>query len=250
MPLKPAASGPSATLPPPSTSTASSSTSSASQDTGATVNGYERTGITRHLDRFFDRNGDRMITLPETYAGVRDLGVGAVPASAVALAINVGLGLATKGGLFTVNLNNITSGMHAGDAGILDDKGAAKSAQIDAAFAKHAKTYPDALTKAEVKQFRKANNAADPATTTADRLGSKGEWELLFEVGAQKNADGVPVLTRARVDEFYFGDLFDKIAAEQADAQANRGLASRAYNAAFGKSGFTLELLASAITRD
>lgn len=182
----------------------------------------ERTGLTRHLDTFFDRNGDRKIVLSETYRGVRDLGVGRAGAAAVALAINVGLGRATDGGFFTVNLDKIPQGMHGGDSGVLDVNGRFQPAAFEAIFDTHAKKYGDALTADEVSAFRKANHDNDPDATAGDFVAGLGEFGLLFRLGAQERG-GEKVLTRDRLLEFYTGDLFDTIATEHKEMRAERG---------------------------
>lgn len=194
-----------------------------------------RRAIERHLDKFFDRNGDRQITLGETYTGLHDLGIGRAAAAATALAINVGLGLPTGGGLTTVNLDNIQRGKHPGDSGVLDANGEFVPEKFDAIFDKHAKTYGDALTSDEVAQFRKANYFADPNANPVNFVAGLGEFQLLFHLGAEDRG-GTSVLTKARLNDFYNGDLFEKIAAEnKAKRDARSGTITGAIRNAFNE---------------
>ena len=194
-----------------------------------------RRAIERHLDKFFDRNGDRRITLGETYTGLHDLGIGRAAAAATALAINVGLGLPTGGGLTTVNLDNIQRGKHPGDSGVLDTNSEFVPEKFDAIFDKHAKTYGDALTSDEVAQFRKANYFADPNANPVNFVAGLGEFQLLFHLGAEDRG-GTSVLTKARLNDFYNGDLFEKIAAEnKAKRDARSGTITGAIRNAFNE---------------
>jgi len=172
-----------------------------------------RRAIERHLDKFFDRNGDRKITLGETYVGLRDLGVGRAAASAVAMAINVGLGTTTGGGLVTIDLDNIHLGKHGGDSGVLDAQGNFVPEKFEAIFDTYAKTHGDALTPAEVSAFRRGNWSNDPNANPVDFVAGLGEFGLLMQLGPEYR-DGQPVLTKDRLHEFYNGDLFDTIAKE------------------------------------
>lgn len=189
--------------------------------TAATDAPRPRRAIERHLDRFFDRNGDRKISLSETYTGVHDLGVGRAAAAAVALAINVGLGKTTGGGLVTIDLDNIPRGKHPGDSGVLDVNGEFVPEKFEAIFANHAHKYGDALTADEVSEFRKANYNGDPGANAGHFVAGLGEFGLLFRLGAQER-NGESVLTKDRLHEFYNGDLFDKIAAENKEKRAAR----------------------------
>lgn len=180
-----------------------------------------RKSIERHLDRFFDLDRDRKITTFETYRGIRRLGLGRPASTAVALGINIGLGLKTGGGLLTIDLNNIPAGKHAGDSGVLDANGEFNQVAFDAIFDQHAKTYPDALTEAEMSAFRHANHARDDKAGPTDFVAGLGEFGLLFAMAGQ-DRDGTKVLTRERLNEFYNGDLFDTLAKENAAKRDER----------------------------
>ncbi|MCA9554583.1 MAG: hypothetical protein KC933_31395 [Myxococcales bacterium] len=173
----------------------------------------EEAGVRAHLSKFFDTDRDRRITYPETFSGLRRLGLGRMAAAGAALAINVGLGRTTGGSLTTVNLDGIAKGKHAGDSGIINAEGGFVEEKFDALFRDYAKTYPDALTQDEVIKFRQDNLAKDPKATGADKVAVLGEFGLLFRFGAQQR-DGQPVLTRERLFDFYHGDLFQTLAQE------------------------------------
>jgi len=171
-------------------------------------------GVRAHLDKFFDTNKDRKITVPETYSGLRRLGLGRMAATGAALAINVGLARSTGGSLFTVELDGIQKAKHKGDSGIIDTNGHFVQAKFDELFANYSKTVPNALTEAEITQFRQDNVARDDAGTF-EKVAGLGEFGLLFRFGAQE-VDGQKVLTRERMLDFYHGDLFHTLADEHA----------------------------------
>lgn len=177
-------------------------------------------GVRAHLDKFFDVNKDRRITVPETFNGLRRLGLGRMAASAAALAINVGLGRTTGGSLLTVNLDGIEKGKHGSDSGIIDANGHFVQERFDALFTNYSKTVPDALTEAEVTKFRQDNLARDNGGI-ADKVAGLGEFGLLFRFGAQE-VGGQPVLTRQRLNEFYHGDLFHTLADEHVAKREER----------------------------
>lgn len=163
--------------------------------------------IEPHLRTFFDANRDGLISYGESFAGLRKLGVGRLAAVGAAFAINIGLGRKTQGGLLTVNLDNITDGMHGGDSDILDTDGSFVPAKLDAMFDGFAKKYGDAITREEVIAFRKDNFARDPESKSVDYVAGIGEWDLLFR-HASVDRDGEKVLTKADVVRFYTDDKF------------------------------------------
>ena len=190
-------------------------------DTPTYPEGVQRAGVRAHLDTFFDTNRDRRITLGESYAGLRRLGLGRLPAGAAALAINVGLARQTGGSLTTVELDGIADAKHKGDSGIIDDKGHFVPEKFEAMMA-YGKTVPNALTEAEVTQFRKDNLARDE-TGSFEQVAALGEFGLLFKFGAQE-VDGQRVLTRDRLHDFYHGNLFETLAQEHsAKVEARSG---------------------------
>lgn len=171
-------------------------------------------GVRAHLDKFFDTNNDRRITVGESFDGLRRLGLGRMAAAGAALAINVGLARNTGGSLFTVELDGIHKAKHKGDSGIIDQNGHFVQAKFDEMFANYSKTVPDAMTEAELVQFRQDNIARDDSGAF-EKVAALGEFGLLFRFGAQE-IDGQKVLTRDRMLEFYHGDLFHTLADEHA----------------------------------
>ena len=83
----------------------------------------ERTALQKHAD-FFDGNGNNIVTVPETYDGLRRLGIDPVRSSAFAVAINLGLGRSTGAAWYepyNVYLDAIEKGKHSSDTDIYDD---------------------------------------------------------------------------------------------------------------------------------
>lgn len=171
-------------------------------------------GVRAHLDKFFDTNRDRKITVGESFDGLRRLGLGRMAAAGAALAINVGLARSTGGSLLTVELDGIHEAKHEGDSGIIDDNGHFVQEKFDALFANYSKTVPNALTEAELTRFRQDNIARDDGGAF-EKAAALGEFGLLFRFGAQE-VDGQKVLTRERLHDFYHGNLFETLANEHA----------------------------------
>ncbi|VAI60561.1 unnamed protein product [Triticum turgidum subsp. durum] len=57
----------------------------------------------------------------------------------------------------SIYIENIHKGIHGSDSGAYDSQGRFVPEKFEAAFAKHAKTVPDALTSAEVDELITAN---------------------------------------------------------------------------------------------
>ena len=171
----------------------------------------DRTPLQRHVD-FFDRNSDGTTTVPETYQGLRALGLGRVISGAGALGIN--LGLAHKTGApwysLTIHNDNIHLGKHDSDSGVYDGQGNVDAAKFAEMFQKHDHNQDGALDKAEIDSMLEKNKQ-----TTAGRLASGAEFGLLLSIAGQDNAEGVKVLTQARMESLYDGRLFYQLAEEK-----------------------------------
>lgn len=183
---------------------------------GSNPNVGPRSALQKHTD-FFDYNGDGKINLPETYRGLRDLGFGIASSGTVAPLINIGLGRATGGSLFTVDANNIHKGKHGGDSGAFDTSGRhiKKNAQI---VKDNDKNGDKRLSYGELWGMINAKNAGAKNTGAA-----AGEWMLLnFLAGEKSGQSGEKSIDQATVDQFYDGSLFYEVAERTAAKRAER----------------------------
>ncbi len=179
--------------------------------------------LQRHAG-YFDADGDELVTLAETYGGLRRLGVGRLASGILAGIINLFLGPITRGRFtLTISVANIASGVHPFDTGVFDRHGKLDRAHFDALF----EGGSDRLTRTELRQVIVRRGRAAHAGWKgwlANRF-SSAEARLLFCIGsdATKSVDGreEPAITRLRLLHFYQGRLLPAL------ARRRRILASR-----------------------
>ncbi len=173
-----------------------------------------RTALQKHVD-FFDTNRDGRITLAETYAGLRRLGVGVLRSAAFASVIHGALGPLTSRALtLTIDTGRIQFGRHGSDTGIYDKRGRFSPSRFRALFDRHDRDGNGALGARELSRMFSRNR-----TDLLGHFGSRAEFGLLLEVAGEER-DGRRVLTRERLGHFYNGSLFCTLAEEVAARQA------------------------------
>ncbi|OEL18129.1 putative peroxygenase 4 [Dichanthelium oligosanthes] len=170
------------------------------------------TELQKHV-AFFDRDHDGIVTFDETYQGLLDVGLGAVPAKASAALINAALGPKTRpdnsnSSRLDIYIANIQKGKHGSDSGAYDAQGRFVPAKLDEMFAKHAKTVPNAMSEDEMEEMLKANQESNDFQGW---LGAKAEWEMLYKLA--KDKDGR--LQKDTVKAVYDGTLFYQLAAKK-----------------------------------
>lgn len=181
-----------------------------------------RTALQKHVD-FFDTNHDGRITLSETYHGFRRLGFGAVRSAAFAGVINAALGPTTSGApSLTVDTERIHAGRHGSDTGIYDKQGRFSRPRFRRLFARYDANGDDALDGEDLARL-----FADKRNDIVGHLGSKAEFALLLEI-AGEDRQGGKVLTRRRLERFYNGSLFYRLAEEVAARRAGESALLRA----------------------
>lgn len=183
----------------------------------------ERTALQKHVD-FFDRDGDTQITVPETYQGLRALGLDATRSLPAAVVINLGLGKKTEGSTFVVNSNSIHLGKHPSDTDIYDDNGKFSQAKFDELYEKYDTNQDGNMSKEEFVEFR-ARNKEDGASAIASKL----EFDLLVELGGTHttvDGEATQVFSKERLKEFYDGSLFPSIEAERTNQSGPNKLRS------------------------
>jgi len=171
-------------------------------------NSGSRTALQKHVD-FFDTNHDGKITLSDTYRGLRRLGLGTVRSATFAGVINVALGSSTAGApSLTVDAERIHAGKHRSDTGVYDKNGRFSLARFRRLFARYDADGDGALDGEELTRLFAGNR-----TDIVGHLGSKAEFGLLLDL-AGEDRNGKKVLTRVRLERFYNGSLFYRLAEE------------------------------------
>lgn len=172
------------------------------------------TALIRHA-RFFDRDGDGVITVAETFESLRRLGFGRIKSSWMALAIHLGLNGPMKGSwTLSLKIENIHLGKHASDTGVYDEGGQFVPSAFERIFEDFDADRSGSLTWKELEAMIAANDARRPGGRAASRL----EFKFLLEVAADRTLveDGaeVPAISRERLLRFYDGSLFYELAGE------------------------------------
>ncbi|AUX36731.1 MULTISPECIES: caleosin family protein [Sorangium] len=168
----------------------------------------DRTALEMH-SAFFDRNHDGIITLRETYEGLRAIGIGRVLSAWFALVINGALGLPTSRSFvptLSITLENIHRAKHASDTGVYDKDGRFDPQKFEELFARWDKDRDGALNARELV-----------ARTLGDRdlldvfgfLASAGEWAVLYALAGKGGK-----LTREQLRRMYDGTLFYELERE------------------------------------
>ncbi|AUX47274.1 uncharacterized protein SOCE26_087920 [Sorangium cellulosum] len=174
----------------------------------------EMTALEKH-SAFFDRNHDGIITLRETYEGLRAIGIGRVLSAWFALFINGVLGTTTSRSFIptlSITLENVHRGKHASDTGVYDKDGRFNPERFEELFSRWDKDRDGALNARELV-----------ARTLGDRdmldvfgfLASAGEWTVLYALAGRGGK-----LTREQLRRMYDGTLFYEL---ERETQAARG---------------------------
>jgi peroxygenase len=186
-----------------------------------------RTALERHA-AFFDPDGNGVVTIGQTWDGLRRLGVHPGWRFVLAPIINGFLGYLTQGRpSLDIDVRRIAKGKHPFDTGVFDDEGkideAALKALVDAAGG-------GALTANEMNALiRGRGNRRAAMGRLAGALGrwfSAREVELLFCLAAdatkQEGGHAVPALTARTLKRFYEGTLLHTIARRRRIAETMR----------------------------
>src|SRR5882672_5329130 len=166
---------------------------------------------------FFDPAGTGTITMRQTRAGMRRLGVHWIWQVVLPPIINGFLGYLTQGrASFVIDVNRIAQGKHPFDTGVFDAAGEQDSAALEALFANAGET----LTADDMRAVISARGNRRPSMGKV--AGVLGHWFSGKEVGlffcvasdAIKIVDGraVPAVTKATMQAFYDGTLLPTLA--------------------------------------
>ena len=168
------------------------------------------TALQKHV-MFFDADANGTITLGETKAGLKRLGLGAGLSAGGALFINLGLRQAANG--LSIEVAKIHKAKHTGDTGAFDGEGRFVLTRFGQIMTFDA-NQSGSLSWHELKAMIAKNK-----TDTAGSVASKAEFGLLIKVAADTTeAEGgkkVDAITEQRLAALYDGTLFHTIAAER-----------------------------------
>lgn len=184
------------------------------------------TALQKHV-RFFDTNGDRKISMSETYNGFRRLGFGVYDSTKSSTLVNLILGYQLSESvvgwvwnLSAIELDRIHLGKHGSDTGCYDAEGNFVPARLEKMFELYDADKDLALSEPEIQKMLAGNY-----TDYIGNMGSKAEFGMLMKIaGEERSSDNVVVraLTKVTLNSFYEGDLFFEIAAKL--AQKNNSL--------------------------
>jgi peroxygenase len=179
---------------------------------------------------FFDRDNDGVITLSDTYSGLRALGFGGVASSGMAFAINGALGSSTGASWyapFSIYVDQIHLGKHGSDTGIYDSNGDYVQSAFDDMFLNYDGNQDGELSEEEFEDLYEGQYT-DSSGTSA----SRAEFSILFSLASEVRLREVEVygsawdgstemetqeysvLTRNTLERFYNGALFYELAGE------------------------------------
>lgn len=202
----------------------------AGQDAYVRSAGY--TSIQRH-GSYFDTNFDHKVSLSETRQGLKDLGLSGGASDALTPIINAGLGPLTHGtpdqtlgqklkNMFTINLDTLTGKLPQGGNGAFDAAGNFDPAKFSHMMSFDKTGSGNSLSLEELYSMVDAD-AQDQAGKFRTKLGFT---QLMAFADTQKavTANGVsqvvPALSRTRLQSFYDGTLFYRVAAEHGNPHA------------------------------
>lgn len=167
---------------------------------------------------YFDGNHDGKITIGETRKGLADLGMGSVSRFFASIVIVLGLGKQTSGKFTEVDVANIHKGKHDSDTDVYDADGNFDPREFEKLWTTWDTDKSGALNDAEFKAMRTARKESRLGAFAASQ-----EFGLLTKLaadGKEKVGDRYePAISRARMEQFYDGSLFDRVAAERAAAR-------------------------------
>lgn len=202
----------------------------AGSDAYIRASGY--TSIQRH-GAFFDTNFDHRVSLQETRAGLKDMGLNGLTADALTPVINAGLGPLTHGGqgltlmqklkqMFTINLDTLTAKLPSGGNGAFDAAGNFDAAKFDHMMTFDASGQGKSLSREELYAMVDAD-AQDKAGKFRTKLGFT-QLMAFADTTKPVTVDGVtktvPAISRDRLRSFYDGTLFYRVAAEHGHPHA------------------------------
>lgn len=161
------------------------------------------TALEKHVT-FFDVDNDGLITMSETYNGLRALGQSRVEAAKTTAIVNLFLGPKTSVSwldFLSINISNIHLGIHDSDTDIYDQNGNFDESMFEGMIVDFDVNNDGALSESEL-----ATMVATNKESTFGNMASSGEFASLMELsGEEKEIDceKVRVLTVETLRSFY-----------------------------------------------
>ena len=179
----------------------------------------ERTALQKRW-RFFDGNGNNVITVSETYDGLRRLRIDPIRSDAFAVAINLGLGRSTGAAWYmspTMSISTRLKGKHDSDTDIYDDGGAFDTSRFDVIWNKYDLNGNDEISETELDALYSGQYE-----TAGGSVASRAEFTVLMMVAGEERVlskgwfwdETETVITRDTLWSLYDGSLFYVIAGE------------------------------------
>ncbi|KAJ3359223.1 hypothetical protein GGF32_009516 [Allomyces javanicus] len=187
---------------------------------------YPNLSVLQQHVKFFDRSGDGIISMLDTFRGFRALGFNLLFSIMAIFMINGTMAYATQDSWipdprFRVYIKNIHKAKHGSDSESYDTEGRFVPEKFEEMWTKYAKTSAEYMTARELFQMTEAmRNAVDPYGWIA----AKFEWgTLLLLVGERHPATGELIVTRDHLRGQFDGTLFYRIEEERAKLSQGRG---------------------------
>ncbi len=189
--------------------------------TGFSTTAKAETALQAHV-KFFDTNENGLITIPETYQGLRKLGFGIMESVKISTVVGVLVGPKTyysMWDMFSLNITNIKQGVHDSHTGVYDAEGNFNEERLRELFSKFDTNMDQMLSQDEINAMLKANYQ-----TSFGHSASKGEFDFLMRIASkEENIHGksVSAVTYQTMLDMYEGRLLYQVAEKIAQQKQN-----------------------------
>ncbi|KJE96884.1 hypothetical protein CAOG_007136 [Capsaspora owczarzaki ATCC 30864] len=192
----------------PSSSSTTTSSSSSSSSASAQKDTHQTTALQRHCE-FFDRDGDGMISMRDTFTGCMSIGLGILVSAVSVLVIN-GLGAWFTSDSWwpttTVHLKNIHRMMHGSDSGVYErNSGRLNHQRLDKLF--QGNDAPDAAFT--LRSFARHLVRDRLMLDIVGLIASCMEWLPLFFLNWRHY--GTLSISRKTIEQMFDGSLFPEL---------------------------------------
>lgn len=176
--------------------------------------GRGASALERHA-AFFDRDGDGLVAPPETFASLRDLGVGPGLGGLLTCLIHAALGPLTQRRLaLRIRVDAIARGKRKKSSGVFGADGRFSARSFDR-LRERAGGPAGALTLRELRDLIDTNPES-PSSNVLEAFFSRAETRVLFCLAADtsrpEGGRDMPALSLKRLRSFYEGDLLYALA--------------------------------------